>query len=481
MRKRMDVYMLQFPENYFKREEQDGFPVGEIMKRVWASTLEVLQRVVAICDKYDIKYFLFFGSMLGAVRHQGFIPWDDDMDIAMTGEDYVRFLSVAQQELPEDYCVMNVYTEDNFTNYFTRITNGRVVDTGAQRMQEYHNCPLAMGIDVFPLYYVPRDKQCAEEQRLLLTVIGQLSGMIDYRKKKEEEGAEAAVLQVYSEGIAKTLIDLQNVTGFQFEAGRNLKTQLTMLYDQICRLYSAEESDYVTAFPHYMENAAYLYEKELVEETVMMPFEHQMLSVPGGYDKALTRNFGDYMRPVRARGGHDYIYFRGQINELLKKLKMDRVDFSTLKTREIVETELPSEWRRVVWAENEQGRSACKKIILYSFTWEEILCNSGFAMDKLRYVLRTFKDNPEVVLWWFDTPLTDGAIAVFEKMIPGMLTEYRAIVQEYRETKGGIYDDSGDAARAIVMSDAYYGDRGELYTHFKETGKVIMCQNYEIV
>lgn len=63
--------------------------------------IELLKFFIDICDKYKLKYFVLYGTLLGAVRHKGFIPWDDDIDVGMLREDYECFLKVAQEELPE--------------------------------------------------------------------------------------------------------------------------------------------------------------------------------------------------------------------------------------------------------------------------------------------------------------------------------------------------------------------------------------------
>lgn len=68
--------MLPFTEEYFKTEVRDGFTVYELMKRCWAAQLEVLNKIIEICDKYHLTYYAYWGTLLGAVRHQGFIPWD---------------------------------------------------------------------------------------------------------------------------------------------------------------------------------------------------------------------------------------------------------------------------------------------------------------------------------------------------------------------------------------------------------------------
>ena len=100
--------MLQFDKDFFLGETYQGFYVEPMMKCVWAAQLEVLEVIRGICEKHKIKYFAAYGTLLGAVRHKGFIPWDDDVDIMMLREDYERFMKLAPAEFSGDYHLQKI-------------------------------------------------------------------------------------------------------------------------------------------------------------------------------------------------------------------------------------------------------------------------------------------------------------------------------------------------------------------------------------
>ena len=94
--------MVRFDNSYFEDEVRSGFFVPGMMKRAWATQINVLKIVDDICKKYNIKYFAMFGTLLGAVRHKGMIPWDDNIDIAMLRPDYIKFISDKEKEKEND-------------------------------------------------------------------------------------------------------------------------------------------------------------------------------------------------------------------------------------------------------------------------------------------------------------------------------------------------------------------------------------------
>ena len=92
---------MNIPGGYLNGEIRDGFYVESTMKKAWAAEIEVLNEVDRICRQHDIQYFADWGTLLGTIRHKGFVPWDDDMDITMKREDYTRFCQIVRLEQGE--------------------------------------------------------------------------------------------------------------------------------------------------------------------------------------------------------------------------------------------------------------------------------------------------------------------------------------------------------------------------------------------
>ena len=136
------------PRSFFKPEEQEGFWVDEKRKKVWAIEIDLLLEFSRICKKHNLKFFLMFGSLLGAVRHHGFIPWDDDMDVAMPRKDYDRLLQL-KDEFEFPYFLQTPYTD---TGYFYAHAKLRNSNTSAlDQPFLYQNFNLGMFIDILPI------------------------------------------------------------------------------------------------------------------------------------------------------------------------------------------------------------------------------------------------------------------------------------------------------------------------------------------
>lgn len=95
------------------------------------------------------------------VRHHGFIPWDDDLDIGMLRDDYNKFLQIAPAELSSFFELKSLYNDPEHDNVKARIITGRSMNFSKEYLDKFHNCPYVVGIDIFPIDYIPENKDKA--------------------------------------------------------------------------------------------------------------------------------------------------------------------------------------------------------------------------------------------------------------------------------------------------------------------------------
>lgn len=293
---------MVFDESFFKEEVRDGFLIEEMMKRAWAAQIEVLKEVEKFCKRHNINYYAEWGTLLGAVRHKGFIPWDDDIDICMKREDYQILLKYGMEELPEGYYIINPYTDAEFGDPFTRVVNSRYINTTEPFLQKYHGCPFAVGLDIFPLDYIPADGAEHDLQHALIQM-----AIVCKSALKAGENAEDSLCQ------------LEEYCNYHFDSGRSILQQLNILIDSLCAMYKEEECRYIGPVHHYVVYGDCRMEKSCYQEPVWLPFENTEIAVPTDYLRAVREEFGeDYMTPVKSHL-HDYPFYKGQ-QEILEKM-----------------------------------------------------------------------------------------------------------------------------------------------------------------
>ncbi len=288
---------MKIPEQFYEAEVRDGFYVPSEMKRYWASMLEVLGHIDRICSRHGLKYFADYGTLIGAVRHGGFIPWDDDFDISMLREDYMVFLKIAESELPPGYKMLSIYNNHKSRTFLGRVVNNNIISTEEAFLRANHNCPYATGIDIFPIDHFEYDEEVNDIQRLLIRSVDEMTGRID------EEETELDNLPEEDREKIETLLE---ICGSGLEAGRPLKQQMMILSDRIGAIFD-KDAPYVAHMYFWEINGAQVFPREFFENTVRIPFEYTSIPVPIAYDRILTSCYGPgYMQPVRSGGVHDY-------------------------------------------------------------------------------------------------------------------------------------------------------------------------------
>lgn len=292
----MSLNKIMFEEKFFEAEYREGFYIEGMMKRAWAAQMEMLMRIDEVCRKYNIEYFADWGTLLGAVRHKGFIPWDDDIDIAMKRSELNRFLAIAEKELPKGYLLLNVQKEPAYKQLFTRVVNRRQISFEEADLKMNHGCPYVIGIDMFPLDHMPDDPMEAEAHRQMLEALILLADRCDEAGKELE-------IQIKS---------IEEMCGVIFDRAHNLRNQILILADRVAQLYNKENTEQLTLMPYWVTKPSFSVKKEWYEERVWLPFENILLPAPRFYEKALTAMYGNWQKPIRNMQDHEYPFYKGQ-------------------------------------------------------------------------------------------------------------------------------------------------------------------------
>lgn len=296
---------MQFEDTFFEDEIREGFFVPGIMKRAWAAQLEILEAIDRICRKYRIQYFAQWGTLLGAVRHHGFIPWDDDLDIAMKRPDYNRFLEIAPQEFTGEYNYLHFSKDEEFGDFMIRVLNTRKIHLEDDFLDEFHQFPFVAGVDIFPWDYITKEEEKDKEQQKLIVIVNSL--------------AEAIRNGTGTSELRQNIREVEKLCNVRFDRTKSMICQLKVLADRLCGMYSAEDAEEITLMPLRANGGTYKLPKEYLDAFVDMPFENTTIPVPLEYDEILKKSYADYMTPIRGWDSHDYPFYEG-MEEYLERL-----------------------------------------------------------------------------------------------------------------------------------------------------------------
>lgn len=320
-------------DEFLLDEVRCGFLVPSAMKQAWAAELEVLMEIDRVCKKHKIQYFADWGTLLGVVRHGGFIPWDDDLDIVMKRKDYEKFMSVARFDMAEGFDVQTFRNQKDFWLFMGKVVGRNHFCFEKEHLRRFHNFPYIACVDIFVLDYVYRDEQKEEERRYLCKyMLGVADAIVEGRLTPAEKRRNLQRLQQMSGLVIPEIAD-------PVEMGRYLYGEIEKLFARV----PEEEADTLTQlFPWGLKGDRFHFPKEYYETSVELPFECTTIPVPFAYDRMLKLRYGDYMRLIRNAGAHDYPFFEGQKANLQKVLDFPLPEFTFQKEllyRDSAETE----------------------------------------------------------------------------------------------------------------------------------------------
>jgi lipopolysaccharide cholinephosphotransferase len=246
--------------------------LNQVQRRIWAAEQEILDVIHQVCTEHGLRYSLAYGTLIGAVRHKGFIPWDDDIDIMMPREDYEKLLAVWDQSTPKGYILQNTRTDPDFTQNFTKIRKDHTtfLQGEEERAKQYHK---GIFVDIFPGDRVPAGK------------IGQKMQYI-----------ACAVNLLYSRGhtsgtggvIGKIERILLSAPKERHPIRRERAERWIRRWDQSC------SADYV--FPNTIECSRRYYPSNLFENMKTIEFNGKRYMCVADPDSILRIEYGDYMQ-----------------------------------------------------------------------------------------------------------------------------------------------------------------------------------------
>ena len=308
--------MIKIDDSYLEDEIRDGFYIPSMTKRTWAMELTVLDLIDSICSKHNITYFADWGTYLGAIRHKGFVPWDDDLDICMHRNELNKFLAVAKEELPEGYSVMSFHNNDYSWKFIYNIVPNDHMCFTPEYLKSHYSFPYIVAIDIF--------------------IIDNISDDDSIEQSRNEQ--------------VKRLLNEADKISLSEQSEPDKLNKMRALYDEAEKLLQLENENDTKRVVQKVPWGVYhnrTYDKSDFINAVRVPFEMTSVPVPLCFNKILSSKYGNFMNIVFGGGGHNYPYYIGQKKAL-------KEDFDYPATYKFSESDLLS---------NEKDYSASLKVI----------------------------------------------------------------------------------------------------------------------
>ena len=292
---------IELPEGFLNEEVRCGYTVNEKMKAVWAVELDLLNELARVCSKYDIKYFADGGTLLGAIRHKGYIPWDDDIDVAMFRSDYEKLCRIAKDEFITPYFFQTEYTDPSSLRGHAQLRNSYTTGILRDDFMGFHTFNQGIFIDVFPIDAVPSDDTLMEKK---------IHNVKKYLKSAKRLACLGSRYDYCSNPIKNIIKKLE----FYCFSGTLKKyvnyKKYYQKYEEECKTFNDNNTEKVAKFFGIPFKKNRVWYREDFLKTENWRFEMLEIPVPIGYKRILDIFFGsDWLTPKKVDGAHSGVIF----------------------------------------------------------------------------------------------------------------------------------------------------------------------------
>lgn len=268
---------IKLSESFLQDEERDGYLVTKEKKELWAVQLDLLNKLDQVCRKYNLNYIIDYGTLLGAVRHKGFIPWDMDIDVSMPRADFEELKRIAVTEFKEPYFLQDFDTDSSIDFAIARLRRSDTTffHTGSVMFDFKYN--QGIFLDIFPFDNLP-----STDQNVLEPIDRKIKLMLHHA----EMSARKPLIKIGN----RYIIFMLQYLCYRLRYGSSAK-QFKRLDDY------AKSFKFSGYYRCQVAGGLKFRPKQWLEETVDLPFENLLLKAPKAYDEVLKDYFGDYMTP----------------------------------------------------------------------------------------------------------------------------------------------------------------------------------------
>lgn len=287
-----------------EEETKCGYTIPHAMKQVWALQMEMAKKLVDVCERHGLMIWMDSGTLLGAVRHHGFIPWDDDIDMMMFRKDYNKLCQIAENEFKHPYFFQTEWTDRGSLRGHAQLRNSETTGILKNELDFKYTFNQGIFIDIFPLDTVIDNEKLFKKQfkkvKKYKNRYRRLSEISDRYKNCSNNKIKHFIKIIISVTLGK-IIKKQKKPIYEFYYKK---------YEDECQRYNDKNNTkYISTLSFMFDNEQHFKYRSDYENLIDMDFEFIKIPIGANYDHALTKRYGNYKLFEKGTSYHGGIIF----------------------------------------------------------------------------------------------------------------------------------------------------------------------------
>jgi lipopolysaccharide cholinephosphotransferase len=295
---------LDIPKDFYNEEERCGHIVTSKVKEIWAVELDLIAEFERVCKKHQITYYASGGTMLGIVRHKGFIPWDDDVDLMMPRDQYNKLCTIAPSEFKHPYFFQTEYTDCGTLRGHAQLRNSDTTAILTSELNTHTAINQGIFIDIFPLDDVINSEKLLKRQCAKMNFYRFVArALYKIYLAPQPVSRFCAIARVV---CLRALVPLKPMN--------KLKNYFYRKFENTSALYNNKELKVMSLLSFAYGEEVFFNDKKDYEELIDMPFEFLKIPVPSNYEHVLNHRYGNWRKFVKGGSMHGGVIFDTDIS-----------------------------------------------------------------------------------------------------------------------------------------------------------------------
>ncbi len=291
---------LNIPKKFFKEENREGTIISTETKELWAIQLDLLNELLEVCKANGLQVFADSGTLLGAIRHKGYIPWDDDIDVIMLRPDYEKLCKIAKKAFKKPYFLQTMYNDAGYGHLHAKLRNSAT--TGIMKVEAEQNRTYNQGIyiDIFVLDFVPDEGEDRASKQDRIKYMNDVEferkklyhlmrATINYRVRRDKYMPRTDLL--------RSIVDVSGKTYNEVVKDQAIKT------DKVIKQYMNINSNRLYSHEFFSWKERHFFKSEWFKKTKYVKFEMLKIPIPYMWEEVLKTWYGDTWN-IPIKGDH---------------------------------------------------------------------------------------------------------------------------------------------------------------------------------